>query len=229
MDIPENKYLGKLCKRGHIWNGTGKSLRFKSSKSCIICDMERQQLSKYKKYQKNYRNQPKNKKREKEYSKKYFQNHINEIKKYRKIHSKEIKEYNKKYNKKYFETHQEKIKKYQKEYFKIHHEERKKYKNSWQKNRCKTNLKYRLSQNMSIAINCSLRGNKNGRHWEDLVNYSLQDLKKHLEFLFKEGMTWENYGYWHIDHIIPISVFNFSDPSHIDFQRCWSLDNLQPL
>ena len=37
MTIPENKYLGKLCKRGHDWNGTGKSLRFKSDRCCIIC------------------------------------------------------------------------------------------------------------------------------------------------------------------------------------------------
>jgi 5-methylcytosine-specific restriction endonuclease McrA len=43
-------------------------------------------------------------------------------------------------------------------------------------------------------------------------------------------MNWENYGsYWHIDHKIPISVFNFEKPEDYDFKRCWNLKNLQPL
>jgi len=43
-------------------------------------------------------------------------------------------------------------------------------------------------------------------------------------------MTWENYGtYWHIDHKIPIAVFNYEKPEDIDFRLCWSLKNLQPL
>jgi len=42
-------------------------------------------------------------------------------------------------------------------------------------------------------------------------------------------MSWENYGKWHIDHIIPISKFNFITSEHLDFKRCWALKNLQPL
>jgi len=34
---------------------------------------------------------------------------------------------------------------------------------------------------------------------------------------------------WHIDHIIPVSAFNFTKPEHIDFNKCWALSNLQPL
>lgn len=36
----EKYYLGKLCKRGHAWNGTGKSLRYKSQRSCFYCRKE---------------------------------------------------------------------------------------------------------------------------------------------------------------------------------------------
>jgi 5-methylcytosine-specific restriction endonuclease McrA len=44
-------------------------------------------------------------------------------------------------------------------------------------------------------------------------------------------MSWENYGKftWHIDHIIPVAVFNFSSFKDLDFKRCWALSNLQPL
>lgn len=88
-----------------------------------------------------------------------------------------------------------------------------------------------LETNMRTYVGRWLRGKKNGRRWEVLVGYTSVQLKKHLEEQFKAGMTWENYGLhgWHIDHIIPVSVFNFEKPEDDDFKRCWSLDNLQPL
>lgn len=89
--------------------------------------------------------------------------------------------------------------------------------------------KGKLNHSMSTAINTSLKGNKNGRHWEDLVGYKLQDLKQHLEFQFKPKMSWNNYGEWHIDHIKPKSLFNFEKPEDKEFKECWSLKNLQPL
>jgi hypothetical protein len=82
---------------------------------------------------------------------------------------------------------------------------------------------------MSRAIYAALKGNKNGLHWEKLVNYKIQDLKKYLESLFLLGMSWENYGSgWHIDHKIPQSWFSYSSYEDISFKTCWSLSNLQP-
>ncbi len=93
----------------------------------------------------------------------------------------------------------------------------------------KSKLKNYLSSCIGSAIRKSLKGNKKGRSWENLVGYSVEDLQKHIEKQFKLGMTWENYGKWHIDHIIPKDVFNFSCPEDIDFRHCWALKNLQPL
>jgi hypothetical protein len=42
-------------------------------------------------------------------------------------------------------------------------------------------------------------------------------------------MSWDNYGKWHIDHKIPVTAFNFERVDDVDFKRCWSLKNLQPL
>ena len=42
-------------------------------------------------------------------------------------------------------------------------------------------------------------------------------------------MNWDNYGEWHVDHIIPKSSFNFSSKHDKEFKECWALDNLQPL
>jgi len=106
-------------------------------------------------------------------------------------------------------------------------------KESWRKSARKklSTAKGKLNHNMSTGINKSIiRKSKAGCHWEKLVGFTIDQLKRHLEKKFKDGMTWENYGtFWHVDHHIPISVFNFEKPDHIDFRLCWSLQNLQPL
>ena len=87
----------------------------------------------------------------------------------------------------------------------------------------------RVDDAMGNGIYHAIRGRKAGRRWESLVGYSLDDLMAHLERLFQPGMTWENYGQWHIDHKTPKAAFNYTAPEHIDFKRCWALSNLQPL
>lgn len=54
-------------------------------------------------------------------------------------------------------------------------------------------------------------------------------LKKHLEKQFQNGMTWKNHTKdgWHIDHIIPCSFFDLSDPEQQ--KECFNYKNLQPL
>ncbi len=95
----------------------------------------------------------------------------------------------------------------------------------------RSTVKGKLNNNVSSRINSSLKNkSKANRHWEDLVGYTIEQLKKHLEKRFTPEMTWENYGkVWEIDHKIPVSVFNYERPEDIDFRICWSLKNLQPL
>ncbi len=52
---------------------------------------------------------------------------------------------------------------------------------------------------------------------------------KHLEAQFIPGMTWSNYGRWHIDHRKPILEFEFKSYRDPAFQECWALANLRPL
>jgi hypothetical protein len=91
--------------------------------------------------------------------------------------------------------------------------------------------KYRLSNSISSGILMSVKkGTKARRHWEELVSFTAEQLKAHLEKLFTPEMSWDNYGsYWSIDHKTPIAVFNFERPEDIDFRLCWSLKNLQPM
>ncbi len=117
------------------------------------------------------------------------------------------------------------------EYWKKWHLENKEYINYYRKNKRKTDLKFNINHKVSMAINKSLKGNKKGKHWESLVEYTLIDLVKHLKKTLPQGYTWQDYlkGKLHIDHKIPITVFNFTKPEHADFKRCWALNNLRLL
>ena len=103
--------------------------------------------------------------------------------------------------------------------------------NKREKERKKTDLKYNLNRKMKDMIYHSLKGNKNGRHWEDLVGYILSDLIKRLKRTIPKGYTWQDYikGKLHIDHIIPIRAFKFKKPEDKEFQECWNLYNLRLL
>ena len=135
--------------------------------------------------------------------------------------------------KKYQEAHKEATKEYKKEYRKKNREKISQYRAKVY-NKNKNKPQYRLNKFMRTTMNDSLKkngGSKNGRHWEDLVGYKLNDLKKRLTLTIPEGYTWDDYnvGKLHIDHIIPVSAHNFSSPEHNDFLNCWALSNLQLL
>lgn len=61
------------------------------------------------------------------------------------------------------------------------------------------------------------------------LGYSITDLKAHLERQFVAGMDWRSFcdGKIHIDHIVPKSAFNLSDPEQ--WKACWALSNLRPV
>lgn len=98
----------------------------------------------------------------------------------------------------------------------------------------KTDISFRIHGSMSSSINKHLKlnnTNKNKLSWINILKYTVEDLKKHLESKFDQKMNWENYGKngWHIDHIIPKSFFKFNSYNHPAFKACWALENLQPL
>lgn len=100
--------------------------------------------------------------------------------------------------------------------------------NAYIKNKYKTNHNYRLRHSFSSLLRHHLKTNKNKKHTFNILGYSLEDLKNHLEKKFNKKMNWDNYGkYWHVDHIIPAS--NFNQLNELEFIKCWSLENLQPL
>jgi hypothetical protein len=103
--------------------------------------------------------------------------------------------------------------------------------NEREKIKSRTDPSFQLNRRMRCLMWVGLRKNKAGRRWQDLIGYSIDDLRRHIEKQFKDGMTWERFlaGNIHIDHKIPRAAFNYSRPEDPDFKKCWSLNNLQPM
>jgi len=167
------------------------------------------------------------KKEKSEYDKKRYQDNRKIILEKRKIWYQQNKEKRKLYMKEYYEKNKPVLLDSHRQWYINNHD----IKNKYKRNKIKTNLKFNLNEKISSGIRTSIKNNKNGRHWETLVEYTLKDLQKRLQKTMPEGYTWEDFmnGKLHIDHIIPKSVFNFTKPEHIDFKKCWALKNLRLL
>jgi len=130
-----------------------------------------------------------------------------------------------KYSREYRRKNPLKTKEYNKKYWKEHPEKKREY----NKKKISTSIG-RLNNIMRKAIWLSLKGNKENGHWETLVGWTNEQGRNYLESLFTPEMSWENYGtYWEIDHIIPISKWEFNVPEDREFKQCWALCNLRPL
>ena len=108
-------------------------------------------------------------------------------------------------------------------------EEGREYTRQWFRQKRAKSPAYRVSEHMKVMMHRAFGAKKAGRSWRSFVPYTLEQLMAHLERQFVSGMTWDNKGKWHIDHIRPLSSFNFESPSDPEFQEAWALSNLRPL
>jgi hypothetical protein len=93
----------------------------------------------------------------------------------------------------------------------------------------KTDPNFRLVENIRGRIKRAIKygyGEK-AHKTKELLGCDWEQIKKHLESQFTEGMSWDNYGEWHIDHIKPCASFDLTDPEQQ--KQCFHYTNLQPL
>jgi|ERR1035437_386144 hypothetical protein len=141
----------------------------------------------------------------------------------KKIYSDAHKTEKREYDKKYRENNKLGIKNKRRETYQLN----KKIINHKYYIRWTTNIQIKLAKNLRARLNVALKSNyKVGSAVRDL-GCSIQHLKLHLELFCDEGMTWENYGEWHIDHIKPLCTFDLTD--RVQFLKANNYTNLQPL
>jgi len=121
-------------------------------------------------------------------------------------------------------------------YWDNHTEKRSAQRKFWRKkkrNRMRKPLKFdaklqrKLGNYLRTRINAVLRGRSKSARTKELLGCSIEHLKVWLTFYFQPGMSWSNYGAWHVDHREPCASFDLSDPSQQ--KECFHYTNLQPL
>ena len=94
---------------------------------------------------------------------------------------------------------------------------------------------YRLHCNLQNGLWRCLSGKQKKSHTLEYVGMDKPELWEYLESKFTDGMTRENYGEWHVDHIRPLCSFDFdqfkegSEEYENMIHEAWRHTNLQPL
>jgi hypothetical protein len=162
----------------------------------------------------------------KECSKKYWsetkEKRHQKQKLYRESHSQEIKET----KIKCYKNNKTKYDKTRKNYLINNKEKIKLQAKLYQRERRKNPL-YRSLDSLRHRLYMCLKKNRASFKTLDLLGCSLEDFRFYMESKFSEGMSWDNYGEWHIDHIKPCVSFDLTDDTQV--KLCFHYSNLQPL
>ena len=179
----------------------------------------------------------KNSEKLKERNKKYYLANKEKWKQYEKKYSKEErKEFNRinylknkknilKKNKEYREINREKLFEYYKKLNATPY--RKQQRKKWAKQQRKINPNFKIRADIARRILLALKGKNKSKKTIELLGCTIEELWTHLENKFTEGMTRENHGKWHVDHIMPCASFDLTDPEQQE--KCFHYTNLQPL
>ena len=99
----------------------------------------------------------------------------------------------------------------------------------YEKNRKLTDAEFKLLKTLRSRLGCAIKRQQSNKcdTTIELLGCSISFFKGFLESKFKEGMTWENHGEWHIDHIKPCASFNLLNED--EQKKCFHYTNLQPL
>ena len=146
------------------------------------------------------------------------------------------------YHKAYRSRHKEEISCYHKLWREANKESRAEYNKSWyavnrktlikkavdyRRKRLKEDSSFRVVSNLHRRVLLALHGKDKSSKTLELLGCSVYKLKLHLAARFQGGMSWDNYGEWHVDHVLPCASFDLTDSEQQ--KQCFHYTNLQPL
>lgn len=132
----------------------------------------------------------------------------------------------------YKKTNADKIREYHKRYYKENKERissRKDVVNKRVRERYANDASFKITKVLRSRLTEAIKNNhRSGSAIQDL-GCTIEELKLYLESKFQPGMTWDNWGKygWHIDHVVPLSAFDLTDP--VQLKQACHYTNLQPL
>lgn len=100
--------------------------------------------------------------------------------------------------------------------------------NKSKKERYHNNPTERVSRNYRCHLRDYIFRGIVSKKIDKIVGISQEKMKDWLEFNFKPGMTWDNYGtFWNLDHVIPCSSYDLEDNDAL--YECFSWKNTMPV
>jgi len=133
----------------------------------------------------------------------------------------------------HYNDNKEKLKTYAKAYYEANKDKVNSYQKTYQKQRRKTDPLYKLKRNLRSRTYKAFRrkGYSKNTKTQKMLGVDWEIAKTHIERQFKKGMSWDNYGDWHIDHIIPLASATTEEKlkklcHYTNLQPLWAEDNL---
>ena len=160
-------------------------------------------------------------------AKKYCEANKEIIKERNKEWRQDNKEYLEKYKKQYRQENKEHYNEYKKQYRQENKDSVNEYYKQYTKKRKKTDPLFKMSGNLRSRTSQAFKRNGYSKNTktQQMLGVSWDVCKAHIENQFTKGMNWDNYGEWHIDHIIPLASAN----TEKELIKLCHYSNLQPL
>lgn len=207
-------FTGKPCSRGHV------SERYAVSAMCVDCSRFFVSSEEYKAKRRAKGKTEEQKQKSREFSAAYHKEHRDRI-------LEEMRER----NKAYYEKNKKKIIGQVRSYVAENKEWRRRYASNWNKEKRNNDPEFAMLCVMRKFVARMMDRIKKKRkehdRTKDILGYTAKEFVEHIEPMFKPGMSWENHGEWHIDHIRPLASFDLFDDEQRKIAN--SLHNLQPL
>ena len=101
--------------------------------------------------------------------------------------------------------------------------------NAREKERISCDPEFKLKKRVRARISQALKSDTGmqGKRTIELLGCRLEDFKIYIENKFCDGMTWDNYGKWVLDHELPCAMFNLR--LRCEQEKCFHFTNLQPM
>jgi hypothetical protein len=132
-------------------------------------------------------------------------------------------------------NNKEKIALRKKIYNKENNDKRAKYRRIYEKNKIENDAIFKFSKRLRHNIRDSFKRGKNqfrkNASTQQILGCTIKEFIVYIQSKFKKGMTLENHGEWHLDHIIPLATATTEEEvkelcHYTNYQPLWAEDNL---